>query len=76
MVRKKQKISSSVASEDIARTIADLESIVRWFSDQKTVDLAKGIDQFRRGTELIKELKQQMGEIENEFREIKRGMSD
>lgn len=76
MPRKKQEIDPSVTSDDIARNIADLEAIVHWFSDQKTVDLAKGIEQFRRGADLITGLKKQMGEIENEFREIKKGIDE
>jgi exodeoxyribonuclease VII small subunit len=42
----------------------ELEEIVAWF-DSSEVDLDKAVEKFERGTQLAKELKADISEIEN-----------
>ena len=56
---------------DFAKAMAELEEINRWFQSQE-IDLDEGLRKFRRGLALIKKSRQRLGEVENEFEEIKK----
>ena len=56
---------------DFAKAMAELEEINRWFQNQE-IDLDEGLRKFRRGLALIKKSRQRLGEVENEFEEIKK----
>lgn len=51
--------------------LAELEKITAQVEDGE-VDLDKGLKQVERGMQLLKELKHRLGEVENDFKEIKR----
>lgn len=67
MVEKKQSLSESIKK---------LEGIVEWFESQEEVDVEKGLEKFKEGAVLIKESRSRLKEIENEFSEVEKGLSE
>ncbi len=59
---------------DIGAKLDKLAEIVAWFDEQKEVDVERGLEKEREGAVLIKELKEKMNDVENEFREIKKDL--
>ncbi len=62
--------------KDIGAELGKLEKIVQWFETQDQVDVEEGLSKVREGAELIKDLKQKIKKVENEFEEIKKDLSD
>ncbi len=60
----------------ISESLGKLEEIVAWFEKQKEVDVEEGLEKVKAGAELIKELKQRLQKVENEFHEIKQGLQE
>ena len=48
-----------------------LKEIISWFESQSELDVEKGLEFVREGTELVKASRQRLSQIENEFKEIK-----
>lgn len=61
---------------NLNETLKKLEAISSWFDLQKEVDVEEGLKKVKEGAELIKESKKRLAEIENEFEEVKKGMSE
>jgi exonuclease VII small subunit len=59
---------------NITEMLAKLGTIVSWFESQQEMDVEKGLEQVKEGVALIKESKERLVEIENEFKEIKKGI--
>lgn len=53
-----------------------LETIAKWFESQKSLDLEEGLKKLQEGAVLIKELKEKLNKVENEFREIEKELED
>ncbi|MDE1970453.1 MAG: exodeoxyribonuclease VII small subunit [Patescibacteria group bacterium] len=66
MQKEKEKISDSLSK---------LEKIVSWFSSQNEVDVEEGLEKVKEGAVLIKDLKERLKNVENEFQEIKKDLS-
>lgn len=62
--------------ENIGAKLGKLEEIVKWFEEQKEVDVEKGLEKVKEGAELIKDLRTKMKAVENEFQEIKKGLEE
>lgn len=58
-------------SFDFAQAIEELEGINRWFQTED-IDLDEGLAKFRRGLEIIKNSRERLKQVENEFMEIKK----
>lgn len=52
-----------------------LAEITAWFNSQKEIDLEEGLNKVKEAAALIKESKEQLNAIENEFREIEKEFS-
>lgn len=50
--------------------LAKLEKIQTWFDEQKELDIDTALKQAEQGMEIIKELKNELRERENAFKEI------
>ncbi len=61
---------------NLNETLKKLEAISSWFDSQREVDVEEGLKKVKEGAELIKASKVRLGEIENEFEEVKKGMSE
>ena len=58
--------------QDIQNKLTQLANIADWFDHQEQVDLQKSLAKVKEATGLIKSLKQQLQDTENEFEEIKK----
>lgn len=56
---------------DFSKAIGELEEINRWFQNED-IDLDVGLSKFRRGLALIKQCRERLKHVENEFVEIKK----
>jgi exonuclease VII small subunit len=61
---------------NLNETLKKLEAISQWFDSQREVDVEEGLKKVKEGAELIKASKARLSEIENEFEEVKKGMSE
>lgn len=52
-----------------------LESIAAWFESRREVDVEEGLKKVKEGAVLAGDVKNRLREIENEFEEVKRGLS-
>ena len=57
-------------------SLKKLEGIAGWFDAQEEVDVELGLQKVKEGTVLIKELKLKLKQVENEFEEIKKDLSE
>ena len=57
-------------------SLKKLEDIVKWFEAKKEVDIEVGLTKVKEGAKLIKESRERLGEIENEFEEIKKQVEE
>ena len=51
-----------------------ISEIVSWFESETDLDLEKALEQIKLGAKLVKESKEKLKEIENEFKEIKKDL--
>lgn len=59
-------------AQKINVSLSKLEETVRWFENQKNVDVEEGIKKVKEGAVLIKDLRERLKKMENEFREVKK----
>ncbi len=60
--------------KNIKEKLSELEQIASWFDKQKDVDVEEGLKKVKEGTALIRDLKERLVEVENEFQEIKKDL--
>ena len=60
--------------ENIKDSMGKLEGIIKWFESQNEVDVEAGLNKFKEGALLIRELKGKLKSVENEFEEIKKSI--
>ena len=63
-----------MTKKTIKEKLSELEQIASWFEKQKDVDVEEGLKRVKEGAVLIKDLKERLHEVENEFEEIKKGL--
>jgi hypothetical protein len=55
----------------LKKYLEDIKKISDWFEEQEEIDLEEALVKIREAGELIKLSKDRLGEVENEFKEIK-----
>ena len=68
-------MKKSSSQTNINDTLKKLANIVSWFESQSELDVEKGLEYVKEGAQLIKASRERLGEIENEFKEIKKEIS-
>ena len=58
--------------DSLGKSLKELEKIAAWFEEQEEIDVEKGISKVRDGAKLIKATKKRLGEVENEFEDLKK----
>jgi hypothetical protein len=61
---------------NLTDSLKELEKIAEWFEDQQEVDVEEGLTKVKEAAKLIKDSKARLAEIENEFQEIEKEISD
>jgi exonuclease VII small subunit len=62
----------STGKQKIGESLGKLELIVAWFDSQKEVDVEQGLQKVKEGSVLIKNLKQRLKTVENEFEIVRK----
>ncbi len=57
---------------NLNETLKKLAAITEWFENQSELDVEKGLENVKEGADLIKQSRERLLEIENEFKEIKK----
>lgn len=57
-------------------SLKKLEQIIKWFDEQTEPDVETGLEKVKEGVALIKESKERLKKLENEFEEVKKGLRD
>lgn len=68
MATKAETNESSNLTADLKR----LQSIADWFDSREEVDIEAALEKVKEATELLRSSKKRLGDIENEFAEIKK----
>ena len=61
---------------NLTETMKKLRTITEWFESQEEVDVEKGLEKVKEGADLIKTSRERLKELENEFEEVKKKLSD
>lgn len=69
-------MKKEIKKGEITDMLKQLGSIVSWFESQKEIDVEKALEQVKEGVVLIKQSKERLKEIENEFKEIKKSIAE
>ena len=64
------------SSININENMKKLRAITEWFESQEDIDIEKGIEKIKEGAEIIAESKKRLAELENEFEDVKKKLSD
>lgn len=59
---------------NIKEKLGKLEEIASWFEKQRDLDVEEGLKKVREGNVLVKELRERLREVENEFEELKKDL--
>jgi exonuclease VII small subunit len=62
-------------SGNLTQTLSDLRTIVEWFEHGGEIDVEEGLKKVKEAAVLLRESKDRLKEIENEFEEVKKEMS-
>lgn len=66
----KNHANANKEEKPLGDLLAELEAAVKWFESQESADVEAGLAKVRRGAELVKELKERIKKVENEFAEV------
>ena len=64
------------AGVNLTDTMKKLRAIAEWFESQEEVDVEKGLEKVKEGADLIKASRERLKELDNEFEEVKKKLSD
>ncbi|PIR46999.1 MAG: hypothetical protein COV07_01305 [Candidatus Vogelbacteria bacterium CG10_big_fil_rev_8_21_14_0_10_45_14] len=60
--------------QSIKQLLDKLESIAGWFEKEKDIDVEEGLSKVKEGALIVRELRAELKEVENEFEEIKKDL--
>jgi len=58
-------------AKDFKHHLQEIADILEWFDSQEELDVEQALEKVKKAEVLIKTSKKRLGEIENEFNEIK-----
>ncbi len=61
-----------MTKKTLADSLEKIQEIISWFDNQEEVDVEMGLDKMKEGAKLIKESRERLREIENEFEIVKK----
>lgn len=68
------EVSTRMVKTNLGESLKKVQNIIGWFDNQEEVDVEKGLEKIKEGTELIKASRIRLKEIENEFREVEKSL--
>jgi len=67
----KKESKEGAEKESFKNHLKEIAEILEWFDSQEDLDVERALEKVKKAAELIKTSKKRLGEIENEFKEIK-----
>ena len=61
---------------NLNENLKKLAEISAWFNSQKEIDLEAGLDKVKEAAALIKESKEKLNDLENDFKEIEKEFAE
>lgn len=61
-----------MTKKTLADSLEKIQEIISWFDNQEEVDVEMGLDKMKEGAKLIRESRERLQEIENEFEVVKK----
>lgn len=61
---------------DLSESLKRLEEVVAWFEKQEEVDVEEGLKKVKAGALLIRESRDRLKQVENEFEEVKKELEE
>lgn len=61
---------------NITESLKKLRKILDWFQNQKELDIEQGLKKLKEAAPLIKKIKTRLSNVENEFQEIKKDLTE
>lgn len=61
---------------NLKEALKKLEEISKWFETQKEIDIEEGINKVKEAAGLIKESKDRLKAVENQFEEIRKEITE
>jgi len=65
-----------MSKKNINESLKKLSDIAEWFEKRDEIDIEEGLKRVKIASSIIKESKERLKEIENEFEEIKRSIDE
>ena len=62
--------------QSIKRELEKLEAIALWFEKERDIDVEEGLEKVKEGAALVKVLRAELKEVENQFAEVKKDLLD
>lgn len=61
---------------NLTESLEKLKAISDWFENQEEIDVEKGLEKVKEGVVLVKVSRARLKEIENEFEEVKKELTE
>lgn len=65
-----------MTKDTLKDSLKKLKDIVNWFERQEEVDVEMGLEKVKEGAALIRESRNQLKELENEFEKVRAGLGE
>ena len=62
--------------KEFKKHLEEIAGILEWFDSQEELDVETALEKIKHAAELIKTSKKRLGQIENEFRELKKEIEE
>ena len=76
MAAKKSISTSGGSQNNFKDQLKEISAILEWFDAQEELDIEAALEKIKTAGDLIKSSKKRLVEIENEFKEIKKGVEE
>jgi hypothetical protein len=60
---------------NLSQNLSKLRAIAEWFETREEIDVEEGLKKVKEAAAIIKESKERLKDIENEFEEVKKSMA-
>ena len=64
----------STKKQTIKQSLEKLEAIAAWFEREKDIDVEEGLAKVKEGAVLVKMLRAELKDVENQFEEVKKDL--
>jgi len=62
--------------KSLKQHLKDINSILQWFEAQEELDVEEALEKIKKASDLIKESRERLTDVENEFKEIKKDIEE